>query len=368
MRTSERRDLKRCPARWHWAWREGLRPLHTKNPLWFGIGVHEALAEWYQPGLKRGKHPAESWLEYCASEERYLPTDFEDDGVKYIEARDLGEAMLNDYVDFYGKDDQWDVIATERTFSVLVPHPMRMIRQRRAALLNYVGTWDGVYRDLATGKLWLMEHKTAAAIKTDHLPLDDQAGSYFWSATRVLRKEGLLKPKDRLEGIMYNFLGKTMADIRDRDEFGQARNRPQKKHFIEAIIAEDNSYDPKRLEKLKVADLQDLSKTLGIGKVFGEISAQQHIDRFLREPVWRSSAASRKMLERIQAEGLMRERFDSGEQPLFKTPTRDCKWDCNFYNLCMIDEEGDPEQTKEYKQLAYTTQDLYSDHNNRKAA
>jgi len=66
LRTSERRSFKRCPQQWAWAWRQGLRPNgFTANALWFGSGIHLALAEryefaedaksatfWLRPGIK----------------------------------------------------------------------------------------------------------------------------------------------------------------------------------------------------------------------------------------------------------------------------------------------------------------------------
>src|SRR5690349_22689846 len=76
IRNSERNTLKRCPQRWWWAWRQGLRPIgEISDALWFGTGVHLALAEWYcGPGLKRGRHPAETFDEWSAGELRYIKT------------------------------------------------------------------------------------------------------------------------------------------------------------------------------------------------------------------------------------------------------------------------------------------------------
>src|SRR5882757_9431655 len=96
IRTSERRDFKRCQQRWAWGWRQGLVPKGPPaNALWFGIGIHLALAEWYKgPGLKRGRHPADTWGKYVNGEIAYIRTqkydgaDYSDD--EFVEALDLG--------------------------------------------------------------------------------------------------------------------------------------------------------------------------------------------------------------------------------------------------------------------------------------
>src|SRR3546814_7851105 len=131
--------------------------------------------------------------------------------------------MMEGYVDRYGEDDHWDVIATEQTFNLLISDPRvaRLPSGKLKALIRYVGTFDGVYRDTGTGEIFLMEHKTAAGISTAHLPLDDQAGSYWYVATRVLRKQGLIGPRESIAGIMYNFMRKGLPDDRPTNERGE---------------------------------------------------------------------------------------------------------------------------------------------------
>src|SRR3546814_11467999 len=102
--------------------------------------------------------------------------------------------MMEGYVDRYGEDDHWDVIATEQTFNLLISDPRvaRLPSGKLKALIRYVGTFDGVYRDTGTGAIFRLAHKTAAGISTAHLPLDDQHGQYRYVANRVTRTHAQL--------------------------------------------------------------------------------------------------------------------------------------------------------------------------------
>lgn len=327
LRTSERGTFKECPQKWQWSTNEGLAAKRDSNPLWFGQGIHIALAEWYRKGRERGPHPADTWEDFCADEQRYIPTEYDEDGAKFVEAKELGIAMMEGYVDKYGEDEHWDVIATEQTFRLLIADPRYKPEPggKLKALVRYVGTFDGVYRDLGTGEIFLMEHKTAAGISTAHLPLDDQAGSYWYVATRVLRKQGLIGPRESIAGIQYNFMRKGLPDDRPTNERGEALNKN------------------------------------------GSVSKNQPAPLFVREVDWKSDANRRNMERRIQDEALHMEAMRNGTLPIYKRPQRDCSWRCEFYKMCMLDEAG--ADVEEYKEAVYRIRDPYGDHRDtRKAA
>ena len=308
LRNSERSTFKRCPQRWWWSWRNGYRPMRDANPLWFGQGIHLALAEWYQEGSKRGPHPVETWEKFVADEERFIPVDYEEDEYKLIEAKALGATMLNGYLEQYGRDDDWDVIATERTFKM----PIKT-QDGKAKLVDFVGTMDGVYRDLSNGEVWLMEHKTAKAIFLNHLPLDDQAGAYFMVATQALRSQGLIGKNEELQGIMYNFLRKGLPDVRPKNAEGLATNKPVRAHYVEALC--DIGEDRKGLSKLTISDLDLLAKKKKL-QVIGEVSKVQPTPLFHREPVWRSAGERRTTYYGTPAEAIHRKAMKGHKIPL----------------------------------------------------
>src|SRR5262249_32943090 len=54
IRSHERIDYKRCTKKWYWKWRKGLVPKAAQfGALELGTWMHDALAQWYGPGLQR---------------------------------------------------------------------------------------------------------------------------------------------------------------------------------------------------------------------------------------------------------------------------------------------------------------------------
>ena len=369
LRTSERKDFKRCTQRWWWGWREGLKPRGSdRTPLWFGTGVHLGLAEWYIPGIKRGIHPAETFAKYAEEGIHTIKTqDATEQAVaEYEDGKTLGVTLLEEYVRHYGNDDSWDFIQAEKPFSLDVPWPgndrqgLYDIEPTASTplLVTYKGTWDGVYRDLADGKIKLLETKTAAQIILTHLTLDDQAGSYWAIASHVLRAEGLLGPKERIHGITYNFLRKGKPDDRPRDAEGYACNKPVKDDYVAALEGYA-SQTPIQLKKLTLAQLQTEAEVHGL-TVLGERSKNQPTPLFHREPVWRTAPERKAQLRKIQDEGVAMQAYRDGLLPLTKNPTKDCSWDCSFFGMCELQERGGDWQT--FKKAAYRQQDPYADH------
>jgi len=313
IRNSERTALKRCPQRWWWAFQEGLAPKTVDSKLWFGGGIHVALADWYLSGFVRGPEPAKTWLKFVKSEERYIADRgglFDD--VKWVDARDLGVNMLLRYVEEYGHDLSWNVIATEQTFQLRG-------KTKSGIIFHIAGTFDGVYRDMETGKIMLMEHKSAASIPdTGYLELDLQTDTYFAVAEIVLKAKGIMREDEHLDGIMFNYLKKTMPDNRLQDEHGKYLNKD------------------------------------------GSVSKLQPGPAFLRYPAWRSQRQRVKALEDIKSEVELMQMYRSGRLNVTITPTKDCRWDCAFYQMCQLHQSGD--DWEEFRDAMFIRQDPYMDH------
>jgi hypothetical protein len=313
IRNSERVTFKRCQARWVWSFVDGLVPNVTDTKLWFGGGIHIALAEWYQKGLQRGPHPAKTWAKFVADEEVYIKSSNGLlDEVKWLDSRDLGMQMLLNYTDTYGDDPTWDVIATEQTFQVKSRLP-------DGTVFYITGTFDGVYRDTVTKQLWLMEHKTSAGIPdTGFLDMSDQGSTYFAVAEIVLRNMGIMGKYQHLEGIMYNFLRKAMPDDRPKNEQGKALNKN------------------------------------------GSVSKVQPSPLFMRYEAWRSKGHRIKTIEHMKDEVAQMMAIRNGQFNPTKTPTMDCRWDCAFYQMCQLHESGD--DWEDFRDAMFTKQDPYADH------
>jgi hypothetical protein len=310
LRTSERTTFTSCRQKWWWLYEERLRPKIAAPALRFGTLVHMALAERYPPGVKRGPHPSGTFRRLYDEElVNAYAFGFRDEDGKWNDAASLGEAMLNAFVDEYGKDSDWRVIASEQTFRV-----------RLQKGLIYVGTFDGVWKNRSNKKIWLKEWKTAAQFWTTHLALDEQAGSYWAYAPPWLRGQGILTPDDDLAGILYTFLRKAMPDTRPKNDFGQSLNKN------------------------------------------GTISKRQPNPLFERVPVFRDKYDRMMIRGRsiAQHEEMEKIRYGSGGMSLYKSPSRFNCSGCPFIDPCELHETG-----ADYRPLFrshYERYDPYTDH------
>lgn len=313
--TSERRSFKKCPAQWWWGYRQGLQPADgsTGMALWFGIGIHECLAVYYQMGKKRDKSGAiDTWRKYCDSDDLSMAIRGEAGGEeKWLDARALGEAMLLGYFEQWGPDRNWDVIAIETPFELEIPDP----RDPQKTIGIFTSTYDGVYRDTDDMRIKMMEHKTAKAIITSHLGMDDQGGSYWMSANFILRDRGVLGAKESIDAITYNFLRKAMPDDRPMNELGQYLNKD------------------------------------------GTVSKQQPAPLFRRVAVERTIREQKKQIDRMANELLIMERFRNKDLRPFKNPSNDTCPSCPFREMCELEERGD--EWIEYRDAMYVTKDPY---------
>jgi hypothetical protein len=164
-----------------------------------------------------------------------------------------------------------------------------------------------------------MEHKTSAGSPNlGYLEIADQPNGYFMVAETQLKHEGLLKPDEHLDGIMYNYLRKASPDDRPRDAQGRALNKD------------------------------------------GSVSKRQDTQRLWRIPVWRSLGQRRRMKESLIAVAEQMQALRLGQLKITKTPTMDCSWDCPFFAMCQLHESDD--DWREYRDAMYTQRDPYADH------
>jgi PD-(D/E)XK nuclease superfamily len=335
--TSERTAFRRCPQFWWWKYREGLSPLdETPDSLWFGQGIHIALAAWYQKGKRRGPHPADTFEAWVGEEIREIRAAYADhdrewyDEPKFEEASELGINMLEHYVETYGKDPRWRVLATEEPFRVLVS-------RRGTPVARFMSTWDGVIRDEGDGRIYLVEHKTASQISLAYLELDDQAGVYWAVASNILRARKVLRPGEEIAGIVYNFLRKSRKDERPQDETGAYHNKPVKDDYVTALTGVDG-WEAAQLRKMKLDELDSIAAANHY-RVLGKVSERQPPPLFVRHIVERLPSEQRRQMERLADEVTVMNAMRSGALPVFKNTTRECTW-CMFFDMCQLHEHG----------------------------
>lgn len=305
--SSERKDYKRCPKKWYWHWRMGLVPKRPSvGALDLGTWVHDAFDRWYEPEYERNGSLGDHFLEVAEAAIAQLP-DFQRD--KADELLTLGMSMLRGYAEHYGNDPDVCVIGGEIPLEFTIDHDGEVIAKHSLKP-------DLVYINERTREVWLMEHKTASQIVTEHLVLDDQARPYGAMAERALRQLGLIPKGYRFRGIMYNFLRKAHADDRLTNSKGQALNRN------------------------------------------GTVSKRQPAPRFKRHPVEMTRQAKVIALQRIQVEtdtitmltlALREGRLKPNYLP--KTPTKGCPRFCDYFPICAAEDQG--------ADIRQMTRDLY---------
>lgn len=323
VRTSERGTFKRCHWKWHLEFEQFRKPIDDIPALRFGSLIHKAMADYYPPGVKRGPNPAASFRKYYQAELEETKelfgqrvADEAAGDTRWIEAGTLGEAMLNHYVETYGKDNDWKVLVTEQRFDILVYKPWTYdpdhppeAQASAEPWFVYCGVIDLVAEQRSTGRVWLWDHKTAIAIQTRYLSLDDQATAYYtWGWDWIVQSGLLGKKQVEPAGMMYNFLRKSIKDDRPQNDKGYYLNKN------------------------------------------GEVSKQQPTPYFARQPIFRDWNEREKARERILIEYADMERVRrEGIEQAYKNPGQFTCPSCWAFDICELDEVGAPgvEELKE---------------------
>lgn len=316
VRTSERKDFMRCRQKWWWAYVDRLQPKERKFALGFGDLIHQALAIYYPPGVKRGPHPIEPFRELWAKHGEGL-YGMRDDEEEWVHGKELGEEMLVGYVEHYGPEPDLEIIAPEQSFQIIIEDS-----ETGAILCEYVGQMDAVARVKIGDKYWivLLEHKTTKSIPNTniYLALDEQASSYWTYGPDWMRDQGILGPKEDLDGVLFNHLRKAKPDLRDQDAQGRYLNKD------------------------------------------GSVSKKQPAPLYLREPVRRTAAQRANTMRRVEWQVWEMAGAKEGLVPIYKHPTGDCRWDCQFKHLCELHELG--ADWEDYKDAMFTVWDPYAAH------
>lgn len=339
VRTSERSTWKRCRQQWAYAYLELLKPKTEAPALRFGGLIHKALELRYPPGVKRGPHPAKTFAkifdaELLDAEEKW---GFRDADGDWANAKELGVSMMEAYVDEFGKDERYKVLASEMTFRVPVLNP-----KTGKPAFYYVGTIDGLWEDRQDKAKLLNDYKTTKnnPEDLDYLALDDQADAYWTWGVDFLREQGILKPKDKLKGMIYTYLRKGRPDTRPKNADGHALNKPKKPALVAAM---DNlGLETKGLTVDQL--IAELESNGVAADQLGEVSLEQRPPLFHREKVFRSDVEREFARPMAYAEASEMHKARHGKMDIYMNPggappMNNCRF-CGFKELCEIKKIG----------------------------
>lgn len=317
LRNSERKKFKQCRFAWDLSYNQGWEKRRKSIPLDFGSMVHEALDGWYIPGRERGEHPANTFAKlYEAFVEKNHKIGMWSEEGDWEEAGSLGNAMLNGYVEQYGEEPHIEVISSEQPFQIDIHDP-----ETGEYVVTAVGTFDSIVRDHGPsmrGKLGFFEHKTYKTVKTQFLSIDEQASTYWTLGPMWLREQGILDEGEDISFMMYNILRKAKPDERPRNDKGQYLNQN------------------------------------------GTVSKRQPPPHFVRHWEWRDGRDRDALYNRLIQEAREIQMVRRGELAIYKNPTNNCPWMCDFFDVCETHEIG--QDWEELIRLTCEPYDAYASH------
>lgn len=373
VRTSERGVFQTCLHSWQWSYVERRKATQEAPALTFGNLIHQALELRYPPGIKRGPHPAKTFerLYEKFTKEAYS-LGFRDEEGEWQDLGEIGVDMMENYVDHFGKDEEWKVLASEMTFRVPVfircegcggagdgrgkrgvPNSAKCPACRgygQVYLFTYVGTLDGLWENRMDGGIRINDYKTCKGDPTQEMrnvgytgSLGLQPGSYWTFGLDFIRMKGLLTPQmeKTLDGMVFTYLRKGKRDDRPQDKDGYYLNKPLKADLL--ALYKEKGQEPLKKDKGSKpgsATVDDMIVDLGDDALqLGEISKVQPPPLIHREVTYRSeqereryrARAIRQVKEMIELENGPAE--DRIKEPGWMT----CRM-CQFKDACELHE------------------------------
>ena len=174
---SELDTFRQCPLKHDWSYRKKWRREPEEgSPLKKGSLWHSVMESHYLL-VQRGETDLDHLRQFML---QHLLTD------QYGQQspdQELIEWMYDGYLECYGVDSDWEPVLIEQAGEV----PLRdAIGRRGRYFLRF--KIDLVWRERSTGRLWLVDHKTASSFSREtEIELDDQFRLYTWA----LRESGV---------------------------------------------------------------------------------------------------------------------------------------------------------------------------------
>lgn len=246
---SQINDYQTCPRMYYFRYVCGLVPKIESPKLAFGRGVHQAIAAYYTTGERISAVKAyRQWLDERKQTLQEAGADLDALSNELSEAENIGEALLQAYMDYADQHDDFVPVSIEQPFSVPIWEPTEgghVHYTHEGVPVYHEGTFDGVVRN-KYGSLQLIEHKTASSFPSAQLLRVDQQVGFYLLAARQLYSEDVV-------GVIYNIIRKVhpkkartpviKREPLSRSEY-ELRTYVGQLHRAARRILEDKVYDP----------------------------------------------------------------------------------------------------------------------------
>lgn len=292
-RGSEVQDYLRCKKRYDYRWIQNLEPKQANEKLTIGSAIHKFLELWHME--YREEEAMEATFQYMLEKSEGI------DHTTYEDMLILVKQVCRNYVETYGHDSNWTVLATEKQFSIPLDDGT-----------NYIGTIDMIVED-EDGFVWFVDHKTTIAIDIFDKNSDmDRQISRYWFALEQLGYN--------VHGFIYNIILKDYPQLPKMLKSGAlSKDKSQKTTaylYREAI----------RMNKLKEEDYADFLQFLD----------EQPKEFFRRLKVERTQAEVLASIDEM--EDVIEDIRNT--KSYYRNITKDCHWDCPFKTLCQAEMDG----------------------------
>lgn len=313
---SDQQQFRRCRRKWDLG-SNTRRNLHSKaessSPLWFGSGFHFVMEDYH--GYKRFATPFDAYLAYkkCFKPEQ-LPLDI-------MELDLLAEGMFKHYQNFLQQRSEslttlWINSIPQVEVMWKAPSDLFLEGQR----IWFYGKFDRICVDL-NGSWWILDYKTARAFDNSKLDTDDQVSRYTWAGK-------LIYPNIDFAGCVWQTHKKTAPHEPEQLKRGglSVNKQQDTTHFmyrraLNNLVPgwESESKYMEMLDHLINAETPDGDKF--IQRTFTKRNSYQ-------------LAAAQK-----HGEDMVIDMLDPN-LALYPNPTRDCSWDCDFREACIMMDDG----------------------------
>ena len=294
----EQQTWKRCRRKWWLTW---YRELRLKNVEFVGVRaigdrVHRALAAWYEPEGQPRVDPrdaleraiVEDWTQVTRlAQERGLGEDrLREFALEYAESTNLERAMVEGYVQWLeetGVDSELRVIASETPMTADLEVRTHAGDDRP---LRVIGLLDTRVHRVTDGRRLFLDHKTVGDLQTPAITLPQNEQMLHYDLLEWLNTaEG----ERRCDGALYNMIRRVKRSAKAKPPF---YDRVEVHHNVHEL----ESY--KRRLLATVADVMQAIDALDDGVDHRDV--------------------------------------------VYPTPKSDCRWDCDFFAVCNMFDDGSP--------------------------
>jgi len=167
---SELDTYRQCPLKHLWAYKERWkRPVAEGSALAKGSLWHLVLETHYLTLMDGGTldQAIESVQPHLSDQASGLQTP----------DQELIQWMYEGYIERYGDDKEWEILAVEYPFVINLADP-----DGNPSPYDIKGKIDLVVRNRLNGSIWVVDHKSGSQLPdTMDLEIDDQFGLYVWA-------------------------------------------------------------------------------------------------------------------------------------------------------------------------------------------